>query len=137
MTADQEEPAAGPHRPLPAFPALDEVRAWRDELAEAHRRGEVSRDELVELLGQIRRTTWDTDTALMEARDTVLLLATELPAERGGAALRPLARAFNKNGKEEQINGPRQVLVPLRQKYRSAAEYLAAHPRQAPPDTEQ
>lgn len=115
-----------PFRPMPAFPALAEVRAWVSDLVDAHDRGEVTRDELIELLGQVRRTTWDTDTALMEARDAIMLAATELPADRGGAALRPLAAVFNRNGKEDQINGPRQVLARLRQQHRTAAEYLAA-----------
>lgn len=113
-------------RPMPRTPTLDEWRAWLVELVEAHRREEIGTDELVELLGQVRRATWTSDTGTEWARDVLLLAATERPAEQGGASLPQLAVVFNKNRKAEQVNGPRQVLVRLRQDYRTAADYLAA-----------
>lgn len=88
-----------------------EVNRWLRDTAEQVRAGEVSADELIRLLGELREAS----TAFANASDWALLAAREQ-----GASLREVARVFGKG----YVRSPAARLEKLHREALSAAEYL-------------
>ncbi|RZQ63677.1 hypothetical protein [Amycolatopsis suaedae] len=88
-----------------------QVTEWLETVAVAVRRGEVSPDELIELLGQLRSAS----TAFANASDWTLLAARE-----AGASLRQIAPVFGKG----YVRAPAARLEKLHRQVLNSDQFL-------------
>jgi hypothetical protein len=98
---------SAPHAPVTGRAVL----GWLEETAESVRRGEVSADELIALLGELRRAS----TACANASDWTLLAARE-----AGASLRQIAPVFGKG----YVRAPAARLEKLHRQVLNSDQFL-------------
>ncbi|OQO94854.1 hypothetical protein [Saccharomonospora piscinae] len=95
-----------------------EVLEWLERTASAVREGELTPEELIELLGQLRQAS----TACANASDWTLLAARE-----AGASLRQLAPVFGKG----YVRAPAARLEKLHREVLTAEQFLELMRRRA------
>ncbi|GHF51700.1 hypothetical protein FHX82_004058 [Amycolatopsis bartoniae] len=96
-----------PHAPVTAA----DVLAWLEETAEAVAAGQVDADDLITVLGELRRAS----AACADASDWALLAAREQ-----GASLRQIAPVFGKG----YVRAPAARLEKLHRQALSSAQWL-------------
>ncbi len=97
-----------PHAPITESAVL----AWLETTAAAVEAGEVSAQELIDLLGELRRAS----AACADASDWLLLAARE-----GGASLRQIAPVFGKG----YVRAPAARLEKLHRQAQNSGQWLA------------
>lgn len=98
---------SAPHAPITGKAVLD----WIEQTAEDVRRGEVSAEELIAVLGELRRAS----TACANASDWTLLAARE-----AGASLRQIAPVFGKG----YVRAPAARLEKLHRQVLNSDQFL-------------
>jgi hypothetical protein len=98
-------------RPRPPITEAD-VMAWLETTAATVDAGEVSPQELIDILGELRRAS----AACADASDWALLAARE-----GGASLRQIAPVFGKG----YVRAPAARLEKLHRQAQTAGQWLA------------
>jgi hypothetical protein len=89
-----------------------DVMAWLETTAASVEAGEVSAQELIDILGELRRAS----AACADASDWALLAARE-----GGASLRQIAPVFGKG----YVRAPAARLEKLHRQAQTAGQWLA------------
>jgi hypothetical protein len=101
-----------PEYPAPHTPITGRaILGWIEETAQSVRRGEVSADELIALVGELRRAS----TACANASDWTLLAARE-----AGASLRQIAPVFGKG----YVRAPAARLEKLHRQVLNSDQFL-------------